>query len=76
MTKEKRNSIMEQMAKDITEIKKLLLGNGKIGLCEQVRNNETEISYLKIKPSLVKKNLHLIILFVTMIISAVALYRS
>ena len=33
----------------IDKIHKILTGNGEVGLCEQTRNNTSEIKYLKTK---------------------------
>jgi hypothetical protein len=42
-----QSKVFVELSKDIKEIKKLLLGNGQIGLCESVRKNTNDIDILK-----------------------------
>jgi len=39
--------LIEEVREDVREIKKILVGNGKIGLCEEVRNNKEHINLIK-----------------------------
>ena len=39
---------LAKLSKDISVIKKILIGNGKVGLCEEVRNHNYKIKDIEI----------------------------
>ncbi len=41
----RRNSdlVIDEVLESVREIKKMLIGNGEVGLCEKTRNNQTAI---------------------------------
>jgi len=41
---------IKNVFEEITSVKKILLGNGDIGLCEQVRNNSDAVKSIIQKP--------------------------
>ena len=74
MTQRRRQNdpIIDQLAKDVAEIKKLMIGNGDVGVCEVQRDQEKRLLRLEQRPFVLKD---WIIFAMILISTAVAFFK-
>nr|BDD44671.1 hypothetical protein 2 [Legionellales bacterium] len=71
----KDDKMIDEIRHDVKDIKKLLLGNGDVGICEQVRINQTDIKDMKARPANIKNWIVGAAIIINALVAAGALWR-
>ena len=72
----KDDKAIDEIQADVKKVLTLLLGNGKAGICEKVRDNEKRIDTLENKSGKVRNVLVAIAVILNTVVASVALYKG